>query len=72
MYNFLQDSAGEKPKKGFRASANLSSIANRKSVKEASSGNNAANQLRTSLNLDFSVRRAQQMLHVTPYLDYKR
>lgn len=72
VQNFLKDPIGYKTKKRPGAPPKLSAIAKRNLLRHASKGQSSASELRTSLNLDVSVRRVQQVLHETPYLRYRK
>lgn len=72
VQNFLKNPVGYKTKKRPGAPPKLSAIAKRNLVRQANKGNSSASELRTSLNLDVSVRRVQQVLHDTPHLQYKK
>lgn len=69
--NVLNEHVGYKTKRRDGALSKLSSIAKSNIVRQASKKDTSANELRTCLRLELSIRRFQQLLRDSPQLHNK-
>lgn len=67
VQNFLNGHIGYKTEERSGVPSKLSATAKKKLVRQAGEGNISAYRLRTSLNIEFSLRRDQKVLRRTPY-----